>query len=871
VRGSSNINVYSEYSGYFFTGFSVNNTFYVDTFYEDSIPISVTGTLAGETLVFNYNNTVGMWTASYDMGQLKSGKNILMVTTLYQNGEIFAKSYSINVLQAPKILLEIIRSGGINVDVSLGSASVLITFIAERTGYWNNSYLLIIDLDVSINLVRAQVDVPYIKGEYASPPLEFNLEFTLSSSGKFSVSGELSVEKEATLVSVPIFIQMSANAQGTFNVDFYEYTIELENIAVSISLSATGSYTLPTPLGISIQIGPYNINIGVTVEFVASVSGKVNIVFVSTDDRSKYFLRVLPVAPEELEGFVGLPFILTGQIGGGAQHGGRVGVWGWLQGACGFGTFLQLSSHPLKGYALAGAVRAGITVNLVAKRWSSVINLWSGSHINGDVSGEDLENLKGSINDVATLYDYPPLGFDWINDSWTGIVGENLPNGYSYTSIEYENKTYIYYTYERLDGSAWIDGLIFSKLNASPAPLPKFSGAGVASPFLFKLTNGTPIMFWATAPTLGDLSNLTIILQSSQMQNGVWTNPVNVTNEGIVWAYTSDGKHIYVIWSPNLASNLYSNTILKVFGINGSLLWEKALPNATALKGAVNGKVIVGFLNGTYSIVSAEEAINIGPVTEAGIIPETDLMYIYAEGILRIFNQTKSIEIKLDKTYAWPIVAYKKVAIVTYTPEKLELYIWNDSTSIKLREYRISNVTAISASSAKGVLYLYPYSFKDESMGTMWCLIVPLVAPKPLVYIDVHEDKATIRWEIRDPEQYNITSIELAVYHDIDLISTKEVGSMGTEVINLNQTGTYTFKVRVKTLLGEEIVQKTIEISQNWLMLHLLIICIVISIVTVLAIIFYQKHKVPKLPSLPPPPPPQLIITYILSSSHLYT
>lgn len=844
VREPSNINIYSEFAGYFFTGFGVNNTFYVDISYRGYVPISVNGMLAGETLVFNYNNTVGMWTATFNMGRLKPGKNVLMVTAVYSNGEIFAKSYSINVLQVPRLLLDIVSSGAINVRKPLGSVNFSISFIAKRTDYWNNGYQLIITLNISANLVRAQLDVPYVGGEYASPSLDFNLEFILSSSGEVSIGGELIVEKEVPLVSVPISIQLSAGAEGTFTANFYEYSVKLEDITVYISLSASGAYTLPTPLGISIQVGPHNINIGVTVELAAAVSGKVDFVFVPTDDRSKYFLEMLPLAIDNVKGFVGLPFILTGQIGaGGSQHGGRVGVWGWVQGVCGFGTFLQAGLPLLKGYALVGAVRAGITVKLIVWEWSGCLTLWSGSYANGDLSNEDLENLKGSINDVAMSRGYPPLGFDWINGSWTGIVAEDLPNGYSYTSVEHEDKTYVYYTYERSDGTAWISGYVFDMLNAYPASTPEFSGVGVASPFVFKLADGTPVMLWAAAPTAGDSGNLTIILQSSQMQNDVWTNPVNITDEGVIWAYTSDGRYIYAIWSPSITKNLYSNTVLRVFGINGSLLWERTLPGAMVLNGAVDGKVIVGFIDGTYSIISAEETINLGSATEAGAISEAKLMYTYINGTLRIFNQTKDFEIKLDKVYAWPTVADGKIVITTYTPGKLELYVWNGSTNIRLREYSVSNVTAISTSYAKGILFLFPYSFKNENKGPLWCSMIPLVAPEPSLDLDVHEGKATVSWAIKDPEQYNITKIELVVYHNNNAILTKIISAAGREIINLNQTGTYTFKIRVKTILDEKTVEETIEISpqENRLIIYLLGIGIIATVIPIT--IFYLKRK----------------------------
>lgn len=846
VREPSNINIYSEFAGFFFAGFNVKNTFFVNASDGGYVPTGVTGMLAGETLVFNYNNTIRMWTATFNMGRLKPGKNVLVVTVVYPNGEISAKSYSVNVLQVPKLLLDILSSGAVNVHRPLGPANFSISFIAKRTGYWNNEYQLIVNLNVSVDLVRTQVDAPCIGGEYASPSLEFNIEFTLSSSGEVSIGGELSVAKDASLVSVPISIQLSASAQGTFTVDFYEYSVELDDITVFISLSASGSYTLPTPIGISIQVGPYNINLGVTVELAAAIYGEVNFVFVPTDDRSRYFLGALPLALDDVEGFVGLPFILTGQIGaGGAQGGGRVGVWGWLQGASGFGVFVQSGSQLLKGYALVGAIRAGLTVKLIIREWSGCITLLSGSYTSGNLLDDDLEDLKGSVDDVATSRGYPPLGFDWINGSWTGIVAEDLPNGYSYTSINYEDKTYVYYTYKRPDGTAWISGYIFDTLNAYPAPIPEFSGVGVASPFLFKL-DGMPVMLWAAAHTAGDPGNLTIILQSSQMRNGVWTNPVNVTDEGVVWAYTSDGEYIYAIWSPSITSNLYSNTILRVFRMNGSLLWERMLPGAMVLNGAINGKVIVGFTDGTYSIISAEETIDLGSVTEAGIIPETNLMYVYSDGTFRIFNQTRSIRIELNKAYAWPMVVNKKIIITTYTPGKMELYIWNGSANIiRLREYSVSNIPAVSASYAKGFLYLYPYSFRNESEGTLWCSIIPLVAPEPLLNVNLQEDQATVYWLIEDPEQYNITKIEFIVYHNNQAILTKNVGATGTEIIKLNQTGIYTFDIRVKTILDEKTSQKTIQINpkETNLVLYLLIICAVATVITIPIVILYQKRK----------------------------
>jgi len=820
TREISNITIYSEYSGFFYSGFNINNTFYVNISGREVAPKQVIGMLGDKTFSFVYNETVKMWTATVNMGRLRPGVNNLTVVITYPDGVTLSKTYAIAVLQPPKLLLDVAHRYSGDIRVDLGSVRGSVRFIVERRGYWGNSFQIEIELGVSAKLSPVKIDGTVVGGIYKLPSLELAVQFTLSSSGEVTVGGALSLETMTEIMSVPIKLMLASDAEGTFVTDLASSSVILQDLRVRISLLASGSKTLPLK-GIMMSLGPIKLEAGVVVEIVAAGGAGVSLVFTPTDTRSNYFLGVLPLALNEVYGVVGTPFILTGRVGAGSwqsgREGGRVGVWGWLQGIGGFGYYLQSGSQFVKGYALVGEVRAGVTINLIVYRFSDVLTLWGGGRVGGEVSRGDLGELKQLVNKVADAYGYPPLGLDWVNGSWNGIVAEMLPNGYTYSSVEYGDKVYIYYTYLRPDGTSWIGGYLFEGLNASNIATPPFKGVGVGSPYLFRLLNGTVAMLWAAAPMRTDLNNLRIVLQLSYLRDGTWREPINITDTGVAWAYTSDGRYIYVIWTPAVTADLYSNTVLRVYDTGGRLLWERALPGAMAVSGAVDGEVVVGFVNGSYAIVSAEGVKNLGVVAQAGSVAGADMFYIYVNGSLKLFNRTASIEIEVGKPYAWPAVVAGRTVIVAYVPGSLELYIWNGTALLKLREYKISNVTTVSMAYTRGLLYIFPYLFKNEDRGVLQGLIVPFDPPEPSLQVEVHGRNATVNWFIKDFELYNITGIELEIFHGNTPVYKKRVGAVGGEEVLLAQGGRYIFRLTVATLLGKRAVEKIIDVNNTLL------------------------------------------------------
>ncbi len=140
---------------------------------------------------------------------------------------------------------------------------------------------------------------------------------------------------------MPISISINAEASGNWNINLSNYEVTLKDINVDLALSASGSYTLPTPWGV--KIGP--ISIGFTVTLSAAADFKLNMVMTPTNNPSEELFNTLPVTINNVEGTVFVPFAVTGTIGAGANNGGSgLGIWGWLQGIIGVGEVLQRES-----------------------------------------------------------------------------------------------------------------------------------------------------------------------------------------------------------------------------------------------------------------------------------------------------------------------------------------------------------------------------------------------------------------------------------------------------------------------------------------------------------------------------------------------
>ena len=104
------------------------------------------------------------------------------------------------------------------------------------------------------------------------------------------------------------------------------------------------------------------------------------------------------------------------------------------------------------------------------------------------------------------------------------------------------------------------------------------------------------------------LNNLTILLQSSILNNNVWGPVINLTNNGVALSYYSDENYIYLVYEPIL-SLIYDNIMTEELTISGNIIKSLNIPNIVGIIGVNNGYIIVQFVNGTYGLINMNNVI----------------------------------------------------------------------------------------------------------------------------------------------------------------------------------------------------------------------------------------------------------------------
>ena len=175
-----------------------------------------------------------------------------------------------------------------------------------------------------------------------------------------------------------------------------------------------------------------------------------------------------------------------------------------------------------------------------------------------------------------------------------------------YTLAPVNNTTILfYYAPVTFGASPIIEGYYINVGNCqfTQAPAPQVVNA--AEPELVRLPNGSLALMWLRI--YGRYPNVSILIQESVLSNGQWGSPINITHNGVIASYTSDGEYIYIVHEPE-PSLSYSNTQVIVTTMNGAVVKVYNIPfvigidayNMTGVLLLANGsKALINFMNGT--------------------------------------------------------------------------------------------------------------------------------------------------------------------------------------------------------------------------------------------------------------------------------
>jgi hypothetical protein len=323
------------------------------------------------------------------------------------------------------------------------------------------------------------------------------------------------------------------------------------------------------------------------------------------------------------------------------------------------------------------------------------------------------------------------------------IITNNTSFGYGFSITSYNGLVYIYYT-EPTSIATTINGVVFNGTEEMNAPLPNFNDLGEASPALVELNNGSLMMLWAGAPpTPGNLaimnstsnttsiskvipllSNLTILLQASILNNNVWGPVINLTNNGDALSYASDGNYIYLVYEPTL-SLTYNNTILEELTLSDNVIKSLNIPDINGIVSANNGLVVVQFLNGTIALVNMNNGnIEFVNATDIGFVGNS--LYQFYNGVLTI-NQNLTFNLPIYED-AFPISWNNGYVIIAWRPGLLSVYYWNSTELQPIANYTVQFTIIPGATISNNNLYLAWFGLNNISngQGSIYMAITPL-------------------------------------------------------------------------------------------------------------------------------------------------
>ncbi|MGC8773269.1 MAG: hypothetical protein ACP5RJ_07430 [Conexivisphaera sp.] len=243
--------VHSEYTGYFYSGMSVNNVFGFNGSWGSAAPVSVYGQIGSYPVGFSPTPS-GTWASNqFDMGLLGSNAT-LEVHAEYANGSILNYTYPVQVIRSPWWL------------TNLSSSDLVTMSISQPYQQWNNSYCINFTsvLDTGSQLT-VNVDAGLVSGSYqVVPNIPFTL--TLSSAGTAELSstinpGEISVNLGSATVQVSGSFSIDgsfAASQGTLVWESASVELKMDTMAqTSVPLASVGIPGTDMNVGFNLQVG----------------------------------------------------------------------------------------------------------------------------------------------------------------------------------------------------------------------------------------------------------------------------------------------------------------------------------------------------------------------------------------------------------------------------------------------------------------------------------------------------------------------------------------------------------------------------------------------------------------------------------------
>ena len=796
--------VYSQYTGYFYSGIPVYNEFGFNGSWGSASPIFVASNVGTFNPPSKFNR---YWTISgINMGSFNSSFDLVVHVT-YPNGAVLNYSYPVSVISSPQWLVAFAHSPYVTMSVS------------QPVKQWGNPYALSFETSLSTGtLLTVNANLNIISGDYAFMP-SVPLKLTLTSSGNMSLSTTINPNSVTIkLDSVSLTMGGSISLSGSFQLSqntivWKSATVDLKfNTKVSTSILITG-----------IQVPETDYTVGIWLTLGAGPDFAVLVHLQPTTNGNFEITQGVPLMVSGIEGGVGVTITIS--VNGGLSNIVSAGGGGGL-------TFMQYIGVPPEPLNMGGNITGTVFISATAFGISWTVWQDSGLLYSWGASNDPAVNHAGNVTFVKAYFNL--TGYNslvWKNGSWNGTLLHDVYPYTTFSTVKGAGGDYLFYTYYNASQPIHpltIKGVLMaSGRNATAIAMPDFGSYETTGPEAFVLPNGSVELLYAALPVsqVKNSSSLfainRVLLQSSVYNGSSWSRPVNITSTGVANSYTYSNGYALVIETPNLFSQ--SSEIQEYSVSTGKLVMSMPLANATYFEyfNPELSTAVVRFSNMSYAM------INLGKGTVTGIkapvnstllqvgsaenSSNTVYFLLSSEGrdVFELYNVTSSkvMYVQNVSANAFPsyfVYGYPESALITgKEPSGVNVYAVNLSSgsSELYASINSTNVTYYGVSEGGGNLYIYSmnsYGLAYQPLYNISAAIIPFSPPpEPALSLQYNGTGIIALWSVPHAQQYSVSTVYLKVNG-----STISSGASGKAFYPVKSAGDYVFTLSAGNILG---------------------------------------------------------------------
>ena len=814
--------IYSQYTGYFLTSISLENTFGARIAWNGENPSEVWA-IAGNHNYSVVNRTGSLWNLTINMGNIGMVNGIVFYAE-FSDGTILSKEINIKMLWTPRWITDILTySGSMNI-------------ITDNSGEWNNEYYIILTYpppDFSDKLpFLGDVNIPFIGGNYGTD-LPFNFEINISSMGDINLQVEVDMpDIDIGLGVADASFKSTLEATGTFEIA--DSTIKW--VSAELDTNVSGSFSASYPLlGYGFYIGGKEVDIGVVGEFKISPSFLVKFMFGPSDNPNDDIWDHIGIALQEIYGKIKIPFTLaiTGGIGIGSITGG-----GTLE----LDMALQSQKPHIKGYEILGS----LFVSVKALHWEHTIWQANGTIYKNGICAPRALSLDDNNWTIIARY-YNTTNYNkllWNSENRFGeVMGNIYPNTNlgMYTSVD--GNSLLMYTMDNVSKSEKI-GLQLGALWYNRTqnkwfhiPSPPENNEIEYNPVMINYGKDKILAVWNTIPyETMNYAQSPFNITSTVLKSGIynikthsWSDIRTLSSSKVSVDYklSSSNGNIYLLVAKS-GNLLGLDSRLTLINTNtGDVIWTSdVIGNISKIISfnASSDMAVIKYANGTYSTIYLSSSANIlsmptingyniGYVTISGNYVSVVYDSNNADtSILRIYKASGN-SLLLKYEYAGlmgnitKFVIFDDKYIAYEIPGAVEFAKMGTTNISVLKKWYISNITDFSAQMSGNYLNMW---ILNDTGGNISDPIVGLQfvtqaltpeSPENLIAISGN-GYINITWNAPvDQGVSNLTGYN--IYRDGTLIARVSATQLWYNDSEVKNGVTYTYYVTAVNSVGE--------------------------------------------------------------------